>query len=74
MTVIHYEHHGRDVAVRAELQGKHREHCLCFQGCARFKPGEPDHCQIAADTFANCVKHGLVTPVYECPEYTTGPA
>ena len=25
-----YDHHGKSVAVRTELKGKHREHCLCF--------------------------------------------
>jgi hypothetical protein len=64
-----YEHHGVMVAVSADLKGKHRSHCLCFQGCAKFKPGESGHCPIAQATFENCAKFHTVTPVYECPEF-----
>ncbi len=63
-----FNHHGREVVSRSDLQGKHRDHCLCHS-CALFKPGEDDNCPIAEDTFANCTKHGLVTPVYECPDF-----
>jgi hypothetical protein len=64
-----YEHHGAKVAVRPDLKGKHREHCLCFQNCARFKPGQDDNCEIAKALFENCVKFNVVTPVWECPKY-----
>ena len=67
-----YQHHGTPVFVDEELKGKHREHCLCFRGCVRFKPGMPENCPIAQDTFENCVKHDIVTPMYECPEYEEG--
>ena len=59
------------VWVFSELKGKHRENCLCYQ-CLRFKPGQKDNCGIAQDTFNNCVKHDLVTPVYECPIFIEG--
>lgn len=68
-TIARYEHHGATVAVREDLKGCHREYCLCFQGCARFKPGRPDNCAIAQATYENCVKFDTVTPVWECPEY-----
>jgi hypothetical protein len=64
-----YEHHGELVSVFSEVRGKHREFCLCFQGCARFKPGQPDNCEIAQATFENCVKYNTVTPMWECPKY-----
>ena len=65
-----YTHHGYDVAVQSHLRGRHREHCLCYQNCANFKPGTAEHCHIAQATYENCVKHGLTTPVFECPAYT----
>ncbi len=69
--IVKYKHHGMEVFAMQHLAGTHREHCLCFYGCTRFRPGENDNCKIAADTFANCEKHGLVTPVFECPEFVT---
>jgi len=74
MTTERYVHHGREVTVISAVKGQHRDHCLCFQGCRFFKPGQPDHCLIAAKNYALCVEHGLVTPVYECPEYQAVPA
>lgn len=67
--VERYIHHGNDVAVISEVKGKHRDHCLCFQGCKFFKPGEQDNCNIAQANYTMCVNYGLVTPVYECPKY-----
>ena len=72
-TVEHYVHHGKWVAVRSDLKGTHRDHCLCMRDCIKFKPGKPDHCPIAAAVFANCVKYKLCTPVFECPEYKEAP-
>lgn len=69
MTYEQYEHHGTNVWVRSDLKGTHRDNCLCFAPCAKFKPGEPDNCPIAQRLFELDVEHGLVTPVYECPEF-----
>ena len=63
-----YEHHGVRVWVRDDLKGKHRSFCLCFS-CNKFKPGKPDNCPIANDTYQNCVRHNLTTPVFECPVF-----
>lgn len=68
MSIDRYEHHGKMVSVMSELKGKHRQHCLCFSGCKKFLPGQRDNCPIAQATFANCVKFGTTTPMYECPE------
>lgn len=68
MAIERYEHHGRVVAVESDLKGKHRAHCLCYM-CDRFRPGAADQCPIAAQVYANCVAHGIVTPVWECPEF-----
>ena len=67
-----YDHHGTNVWVRSDLKGKHRGFCLCFS-CGKFKPNQADNCPIASDTFQNCVKHGLTTPVFECPAFAPHP-
>jgi hypothetical protein len=67
--ILWYEHHGRKVAVLEAYKGKHRDMCLCFQGCVNFKPEFTTNCKIAQANFENCVKYGTVQPVVECPEY-----
>lgn len=68
--IVFYVHHNpaRPVAVREDLKGKHREHCLCFR-CARFTPEDGPKCPIAAELFAFCQRQDLVTPVWECPVF-----
>jgi len=64
-----YEHHGVRVAVRKDLRGKHREHCLCYQ-CEKFKLEDRDgNCPKANRLYALCVKEGMTTPVWECPDF-----
>jgi len=66
---IQYEHHGKKVWVRADLQGKHRQICLCWK-CALFLPGDRKwNCPIANEIYFKCVEHNLVTPVLECPKF-----
>jgi len=68
--IIEYRHHGILVKADEELAGKHRDHCLCFRNCARFKPEEREkNCHIANVLFAVDRAFGLVTPVYECSLY-----
>jgi len=69
MKIIEYNHHGTDVKVQEHLKGKHREHCLCFQGCKKFKPGTDDNCKRAQHLFTFCVLLNMTTPVWECPDY-----
>ena len=92
-----YNHYGVDVAVQSEFKGKHKSHCLCFQGCEKFpEGGTPDEmvkglesairemrdelveeitadnmsiCPRAAILYAVCRVFGMVTPVWECPEF-----
>ena len=72
MSVIRYEHHGWMVSVMEHLKGLHQEHCLCFR-CKKFHPypqgmtGFPENCPIAQALFEFDVKHGCVTPMWECP-------
>ena len=69
MNVVTYNHHGAEVKVCEDLKGKHREYCLCFSECKKFKPNQEDNCKIAQALFKNCVDLYVVTPVWECPEY-----
>jgi hypothetical protein len=66
---VQYQHHGKMVWVRSSLQGQHWQHCLC-RNCAKFKPDDTGNCPIAQALYANCVKFNVVTPVFECPEFT----
>jgi len=69
METERYEHHGVTVWVYSDLRGKHRRHCLCFD-CQSFYPDVPDmNCKIAEALFRFDRLNGLVTPVYECPEF-----
>lgn len=67
--IAQYEHHGALVSVQNLLKGRHREHCLCYQGCVHFKPGQPGNCEIAQALYDNCVRFNIVTPVWECPKF-----
>jgi len=73
-----YKHHGREVCVRMDLKGKHREFCLCQTGpggidprpCHKFNPGAPEtNCPKANLLYAVCIETGMTTPVFECPDY-----
>ena len=65
-----YSHHEKEVVVREDLKGKHREFCQCYE-CDNFNPeNREENCPIANDLFDVVVKHNLVTPVWECPEST----
>lgn len=66
-----YLHHGNEVYVDEKLKGRHREHCLCWQGCARFKLDGPrsENCFIANAIFQIDKNFGVTTPVFECPEF-----
>lgn len=63
-----YEHHGKNVFVHADLKGRHREHCLCYD-CDLFKPGTPQNCHIAQSLYDFDKEHGVTTPVWECPVF-----
>ena len=70
-----YEHHGELVWVRANMKGMHRAFCLCFS-CEKFHPGDPNdsnNCPIAKQVYATCVDRGIVSPVWECPEFDRSP-
>lgn len=69
MEIITYNHHGKDVKVRKDLKGTHREHCLCFS-CKKLNiENRENNCFIANALYENCCKFNVVTPVFECPDY-----
>lgn len=77
---VKYEHHGREVCVRKDLKGKHREHCLCHR-CGKFKIGKDGgsymeqrftNCPKANEIYRLCVLLDLVLPVWECPDFVEG--
>lgn len=69
LPVVKYTHHKNEVYVRQDLKGKHRDYCLCHT-CGEFNPSEREkNCHVANELFANCIKYGVVTPVWECPLY-----
>ena len=69
MNIVEYVHHGRMVKVRADLKGKHRDYCLCFK-CKKFISEDREkNCVIANALYSNCVKFGVVNPVFECPGF-----
>jgi hypothetical protein len=63
-----YTHHNLPVWVREDLQGKHRQFCLCYD-CAMYKPDTEENCPIAQSLFMTDVEFSIVTPVWECPEF-----
>ena len=67
--IIRYRHHGTEVSVREELQGTHRDHCLCFD-CGKFKPSQEGNCAIAETLY----RVYLTMPIFECPAYAKGKA
>lgn len=70
MKTEQYEHHGALVVVVSEVKGKHREHCLCYS-CSSFTPEDRSICcPMANELYAFCVANSMVTPVYECPQFT----
>lgn len=66
--VTNYLHHGNKVFVREDLKGKHRQYCLCYH-CKHYSTDRKKNCLISNAIHANCVRYGLVTPVFECPEF-----
>ncbi|MCK5600544.1 hypothetical protein KAR91_01675 [Candidatus Pacearchaeota archaeon] len=67
-----YWHHKVLLWVRADLKGRHRDHCLCFD-CKLFHPGSKANCPIAQRVYENCVDCNIVTPMWECPQFTQDP-
>jgi hypothetical protein len=64
-----YEHHGKQMWVRSDLKGQHRDHCLCYQ-CTKFNFEDREaNCPIANALFHFDVLADVTTPVWECAEF-----
>jgi hypothetical protein len=63
-----YEHHDTMMVVKADLKGKHREHCLCYS-CDKFNPDTLVNCHKAQQIYELCVDLKVVTPVWECSNF-----
>ena len=64
-----YEHHGNLVWVNKSLQGKHSDHCLCYS-CDKFFPNTLSNCNHAQKLYEFDIEHKMVTPVWECPDFS----
>jgi hypothetical protein len=67
--IVEYVHHGKAVKVRAVLQGKHRDHCLCHQCRHLNMEDRHKNCPKAQQLYELCVEEHLVTPVFECCDF-----
>jgi hypothetical protein len=67
--IIKYLHHGKEVFVREDLKGLHREHCLCFR-CEKLNTFDhTKNCAIAKTLYSIDILLHITTPVWECPEF-----
>lgn len=62
------EHYGRVVWVNTDMEPLRKQECLCYN-CERMKPGEPDHCQLAADFYEVCKRGGVAFIVTRCGKF-----
>jgi hypothetical protein len=68
MTYIKYIHDKREVWVKLENVTLHDDFCICHE-CEGYSPGHDTHCPIAQEVSELNKKYGLVTPVWECPDF-----
>jgi hypothetical protein len=61
-------HHGLPVLVSPELEQLRREQCLCLN-CDKCRPGESDHCFMAAGLYRLCLRGNLAMVITRCPEW-----
>lgn len=69
MKITKVKKFGKELSVNEELVNKHRDHCLCWQGCKHFKPNSEENCPIAQMLFEFDKKYNVTTPVWECETY-----
>ena len=62
-------HNGSTVWVRADLQGRQKEHCICWS-CRKFQPDTADKgCPIICSVLQLAVQKGVILPVWACPVF-----
>ena len=68
MAVIQIERYGCLVWEDEAADALRKERCLCLN-CAKCKPGEKDHCPIAARLYEVCKKDNVALMVTRCAEW-----
>ena len=62
-------HNGSTVWVRADLQGRQKDYCICWS-CRKFKPEAVDKgCPIICSVLRLAAEKGVVLPVWACPVF-----
>ncbi len=69
---VQEEHYGQVVWVNPTTEALRRTECLCLN-CAKSKPGEPDHCPIAAAGYSLCRANGVAFAMTRCPLFVQKP-
>lgn len=59
------ERYGKMVWENEEFEDQRNGNCLCHK-CALMKPGEPDHCLIAAAFYEICKNNGCAFILTRC--------
>lgn len=62
------EHYGKKVWVNPTTESVRRQECLCLN-CKKMKPGEQDHCHIAAAIYVICKTENVAMAITRCPEF-----
>jgi hypothetical protein len=64
-----YEKNNKKVWVRADLKGKQKEFCMCWD-CQHFKPDTADKgCKIIKTVLDLATEKTIVLPVWECVSF-----
>lgn len=61
-------HYGLAVWVNPTAEAMRREECLCLH-CDRMKPGQPDHCPVAAQFYEICKANGNAFVLARCAHW-----
>ena len=60
---------GKSIWVRADLQGRQKEYCICWN-CRKFNPNAADKgCSIIFSVLHLAAEKGVVLPVWACPVF-----
>jgi len=54
---------------RADMKGKHSQHCMCWHPCKHFYPDTDHNCPIAQALYEFDQRYDVVTPVWECVSF-----
>jgi len=60
--------YGYEVWANTPMDDLRRSECLCLN-CARFKPGDDDHCPIAAAGYQLCLEYHIAYMMTRCPKF-----